>query len=290
MSSLSTIVIPTYNGLSLLKQHLASVEAALRSGDELLIVDDASTDETVPWLLKRFHAEPAQPVQSQANRVDPQLYVGTFSKGTVTGPAKVLQLATNGRFAKAVNTAVKTITTSTFLLLNNDVEPDSAVLTNLLQHFFDNKVFAVGCHEFENVERTIEGGKNLIWFERGVFQHARAGDFESGETAWVSGGSGMFDTNKWQTLGGFDEHFYPAYWEDTDLSFRARKQGWKTLFCKEAIVLHQHESSNTTEFGQLQIRKLSWQHQQYFTRKHASSWQLLQYYVWQPYWWWKMRT
>lgn len=279
MSSPVSVIIPTHNGRHLLQQHLTSVENMMRSSDELIIVDDASTDDTLNWLKKRY----------TASQVGPTRFSGSFSKGSHSVKVLILALTQNGRFAKAVNTAVEHTASPTFLLLNNDVEPDSQLLTTLVPLFFDNRVFGVGCHEYEDEARTIEGGKNRLWFERGIFQHARATEFSTGETAWVSGGSGMFDTNKWHILGGFDEEYYPAYWEDTDLSFRARKNGWKTLFCAEAVVLHQHETSNKSEFGQSNIRKLSWEHQKYFTRKHADAWQLLQYYIWQPYWWWKMQ-
>lgn len=274
-----TVIIPTYNGAGLLKKHLLGVESLLQSGDALLLIDDASTDDTVAWLTKRFSAVAAS---------DGGILRGSFSKGSETHPVLIIVNPTNQRFAQSINSAVRHVSTPLFLLLNNDVEPENDVLRKLTPWFNDATVFAVGCHEYESTDRKLEGGKNLLWFQRGVFQHARAQEFSSGETAWVSGGSGMFDTKKWLQLDGFDERFYPAYWEDTDVSFRARKQGWKILFCAEAVVHHQHETSNVTAFGRANIRQLSWQHQQHFSRKHASFWQLIQYYVWQPYWWWKM--
>jgi glycosyltransferase involved in cell wall biosynthesis len=45
MSSVS-VVIPNYNGKHLLEKHLPSVLSSMRSGDELLIIDDASTDDS----------------------------------------------------------------------------------------------------------------------------------------------------------------------------------------------------------------------------------------------------
>jgi GT2 family glycosyltransferase len=274
-----TVIIPTYNGISLLKKHLPDVESILHNGDELLIVDDASTDDSVAWLTKRY---------SVVATTDSKVFQGSFFRGSEAYPVLIIVNPTNQRFARSINSAVRLVSTSLFLLLNNDVKPEKDVLSKLTPCFNDRSVFAVGCHEYESTDRELEGGKNLLWFQRGVFQHARAQEFSSGETAWVSGGSGMFDTEKWLQLGGFDESFYPAYWEDTDVSFRARKQGWKILFCAEAVVHHQHETSNVAAFGRANIRQLSWQHQQYFTRKHASFWQLIQYYVWQPYWWWKL--
>lgn len=288
MSAPATVVIPTFNGRSLLAEHLSSVEKMLRGADQLLVIDDASTDDTIEWLQKRYTLQPIP--QNNTNSTDILEYRGALVQKHATCIVRVVSLANNVRFARAVNTAVRYVTTPVFLLLNNDVQPASDVLDVLTPLFYEDSVFAVGCHEYEDEKRSIEGGKNRLWFERGVFQHARADEFSSGPTAWVSGGSGMFATDKWQLLGGFDEAFYPAYWEDTDLSMRARKHGWKVLFSHEAVVYHYHETSNKKAFGDQKIRELSWRHQQYFTRKHANSWQLLQYYCWQPYWWWKMKV
>lgn len=284
-----TVIIPTYNGRHLLKNHLSSVEKILRADDQLLIIDDGSTDDSVSWLCKRYQAI-VSPLTNAAKHDHPDftLYSGTLTNESGQIVVQIVALAANIRFAKAVNLATQLVKSPFFLLLNNDVAPAADLLKKLLPAFADETVFAVGCHEYENQAQTIEGGKNVLWFERGIFQHSRAPEFTSGPTAWVSGGSGLFSREKWVTLGGFDLSYFPAYWEDTDLSFRARAHGWKILFRADAIVYHQHETSNQAEFGARQMRGLSWQHQRYFTRTHATIWQLIQYYLWQPYWWWKM--
>jgi len=279
MSSPTTVIIPTYNGVKLLEKHLPAVEAMLRDGDQLLIADDASTDDTVKWLIQRYNL-----------KSNSDTYSATFTNRSGHTTIRLIYHTTNVRFARIVNAAVDSVTTSTFVLLNNDVAPSKDILDTLLAFFNESATFAVGCHELEDASGTLHGGKNELWFERGIFQHARADEFSTGQTAWVSGGSGMFDTDKWKQLGGFDEHFYPAYWEDTDLSFRAHQHGWKTLFSVDAIVHHHHETTNARTFGNDEIARLSWQHQKYFTRKHANFWQLILYYLWQPYWWWKMRN
>ena len=286
MSAPTTVIIPTYNGVKLLEKHLPAVEAVLRDGDQLIIADDASSDESVEWLRRRYTLKPRTlPIDIP----DAVIYSNTFTNRSGQNSISLLRHNKNVRFAKNINIAVTLVTTSTFVLVNNDVSPAENILDILSSFFYESSVFAVGCHEIEHAADKVHGGKNSIWFERGIFQHSRAKTFTTGETAWVSGGSGMFATDKWRTLGGFDERFYPAYWEDTDLSFRAHQHGWKTLFAADAIVYHHHETTNAATFGNNEIARLSWQHQKYFTRKHANAWQLALYYVWQPYWWWKMK-
>src|SRR5690606_24971349 len=127
-------------------------------------------------------------------------------------------------------------------------------------------------------------GKNVLWFEKGLFQHSKANNFESGETAWASGGSALFSIKKWLVLGGFDDLFYPAYWEDVDLSYRARQNGWKVLFNANAVVYHKHETTNTTVFGNKMIENISWSNSFKFAWKHSNILQKLQFMVWYPYW------
>ena len=49
-----SIIIPTFNGLKLLKKNLPTVESLMIPGDELIVVDDASQDESASWLISRY--------------------------------------------------------------------------------------------------------------------------------------------------------------------------------------------------------------------------------------------
>lgn len=268
-----SVIIPTYNGLHLLKKHLESVITILRENDEIIIVDDCSTDGTQDYLVKRFDLE----------LVNKNLWVGTV--GALTSPVlKMIVPEENLRFAGACNLGALVASKDVLFLLNNDVSPKKDVLDFLIPHFDSVDCFAVGCKEYEQDEHGTVSGRNILWFERGRFMHAKARTMESGETAWVSGGSGVFDRAKWVLLGGFDKRFYPAYWEDIDLSFRARKKGWKVLFEERAIVFHKHESTNSAVFGQKKIDKMSLSNGTIFILKHASFAQYLQYLIWKPYW------
>jgi GT2 family glycosyltransferase len=269
-----TCIIPTYNGRQLLEKHLPAVEKALKKGDELLIADDASTDDTLIWLKQRYDLEETT-TSKNIERVN-AIFSGKHKDVDVT----VMSNIKNKRFAATCNEAALIAKHDLLLLLNNDVEPSKNIIDVLAPHFVNKDVFGVGCLEDEHGN---VGGKNILWFERGLFRHNRAPNFTTGETAWVSGGSGMFSKAKWEKLGGFDVGFYPAYWEDVDISFRARQKGWKILFDEKAHVEHIHESTNASVFGQQLMKKLSWRHGQYFTWKNGNLLQKLQFLLWWPY-------
>lgn len=276
-----TFLIPSYSGSELLKKHLPAVVKAADTGDQILIIDDASKDRSVPWLKRKYKLE----LSSENGNYD--VYDATQTLGSKKLFIKLIVLSQNSRFAAAVNLGFELANNNLIFLLNNDVSPEKNSRKKLIEIFHTQAdVFAVACLEYEGKDKTaLRSGKNQLWFERGLFHHSRANNFAFGSTAWASGGSAMFDRKKWLELNGFDLKFQPAYWEDIDISQRAKKRAWKVLFQPEAIVFHQHESTNSKVFTDLEIQKISFRHADRFTRKHADIWQLFAFILWRPYWW-----
>lgn len=280
-----SVIIPTYNGKKLLEKNLESVIDAMREHDELVIVDDCSTDDTVIWLVEKFQ------LIKDEDRAEFTEFVfrgmGEFSKKKIQ--VTLVQNKKNERFGASCNKGVKFCAHELLFVVNNDVKPHPQVFEKLIPHFLNmhgsaHQLFGIGCLEVQIVNGKEENaGKNTLWFQRGLFVHAKATQFTSGETAWVSGGSGMFNKHKWLELGGFDLRFYPAYWEDIDLSQRARERGWDVLFEADAVVEHHHESTNQTAFGRDQIEIMSFRNIILFTWLHTTFFQKIQMVLWMPY-------
>lgn len=302
-----SVIIPTFDGQHLLSQNLSAVMLSTRDGDELLIVDDASQDMTVEWLCQGFKLQEQRKPDLEDAFGQYRLFVGFYQSHGKKIAITLLANQKNLRFAVSCNRGVKQATHSLVWLINNDVTPAPDCLKHLVKHFVVTQpnqpiltnlakptgakpVFAVGCLEYEGKDnQALKAGKNRLWFAKGLYLHSKANDFEFGPTAWVSGGSGLFDRARFLKLGGFDAKFYPAYWEDIDLSFRARQKHWQVLFEPQAQVFHRHESTNKAVFGQEKIKHLSLSQQRYFTLKHANFWQKIQFLFWQPYWWRKFK-
>src|SRR6185436_15497475 len=66
------------------------------------------------------------------------------------------------------------------------------------------------------------------------------------QTDYLSGACLMLPKKVWSALGGFDERYAPAYYEDTDLAFRARESGFKTVYTPFSEVFHFEGQSNGT--------------------------------------------
>lgn len=291
-----SVIIPTYNGVGLLEKHLPALEKNLRKNDTLIIVDDASSDDTVTWLTQRYalsdkkQSDLSTTTFPHGYGISHSLGRDLFQFGAYTSiNVIVIGLSKNVRFAEAVNTAVLAVPTEWFLLLNNDVEVTKSTIPELLKCTGPN-VFGIAPLEYQDSVTGEKSGRNKLWFEKGLYHHSKADSFDSGPTAWVSGGSGLFHTQKWKDLGGFDLQYYPAYWEDVDISFSAKQRGWNVLFCADSVVLHQHETTNKQTFGEDNVARMSAAHARYFTWKHSTFLQKILFLLWQPYWRWKLRT
>lgn len=250
-----SIVIPNYNGRRLLEKNLPAVLAATKSWPaEVVVVDDASTDDSVGFLQKNY----------------PQIRV-------VVHPQ-------NLRFAAACNSGVAAASGKIVVLLNNDVAPEKDFLKPLLAHFANPQVFSVGCLEKDIVNgRVILSGRAEGEFTRGFLTHWRAADQTKTTTLWTTGGSMAVDRQKWLDLGGMDRLFRPAYWEDIDLSWRARQKGWQILFEPRSVVNHHHESTNIPAFGRPQMKVFAYKNQFLFVWKNSHAGLLGRHFLWLPY-------
>lgn len=246
MKSVS-IVIPNYQKLPLIK-HLPDVIAAAK-GNEIIVVDDASPDDTVAYVRKHF----------------PRV--------------KLVVNKTNQRFAVSCNNGVQAAKGKIVILLNSDVAPKPDFLKFLLPRFNRPDIFAVSCLE---IQKSGVSGRNHCQFKRGFLIHSAA-PIGSGSNCWATGGSSAFDRKKYLKLGGMDPLYQPAYWEDIDLSWRARQQGFKILFEPQSQVFHNHETTNVSVFGQKKMGIMAFRNQFLFVWKNIRGQQLLEHWLWLPY-------
>jgi len=235
-----SIVIPNWNGVYLMEKHLQkAIDAS--DGAQIVVADDCSTDGSVDYLKKNF----------------PNVVVVTNRK--------------QSGFAVNVNSGVVHATGDIVVLLNTDVEPEKGYLDPLIKHFSDKEVFAVGCLEKSWEQgKTVLRGRGIARWEKGFYIHER-GEVDKTDTAWVSGGSGAFRRSMWNVLGGMDILYTPFYWEDIDLSYRARKTGWKTVFEPKSIVGHYHEEGKIKqEFSPVDVKRIVYRNQFTFIWKNVT--------------------
>lgn len=260
MKSGVSIVIPTWNGLELLKQFLPSViQAAHRyyAPTEIIIVDDGSTDDTIGWLASEGFVE--------AQKAEIAVATEAGSRAAPHTALKFLRNESNRGFGETCNRGVETAACPLVFLLNNDVEvaPDS--IAPLVENFDDAQVFSAHCHVF-NFESGQECGTGKLGgFSKGFIRVHRSYVPANGSelkqsrhalySMFASGGSAMFDRRKFLELGGFDALLLPAYWEDVEISYRAWKRGYTVLYEPRSVVRHRI-SSTMRKANQRRMRRI----------------------------------
>lgn len=70
-------------------------------------------------------------------------------------------------------------------------------------------------------------------------------------------------------LGGFDPLYRPAYWEDTDLSYRAWKRGWKVIYEPRSVMYHKIAATLDELYGRPRMTRLIARNGVLFTVKNC---------------------
>ena len=210
-----SIVIPTWNGRGLLARYLPSVlaecdrlAAAHGRFPEVIISDDGSTDGTAAWLAAAFPA------------------------------VRCVSSPVNQGFGPAVNAGVAAAHGAIIALLNNDAELLPGALGPALPAFSDPALFGVTLRA-EAPDGAFATGGKLGRFRRGFWEAWRNYDGWAGSSFALVGGFCVFRRDAFLALGGFDPLLAPYYWEDLDLSYRARKRGAEIRYLPHPAVRHE---------------------------------------------------
>jgi GT2 family glycosyltransferase len=243
----TTIIIPNFNGVELLKKNLPQVIRAYRYKRntiiEIILVDDGSTDSSIAYVRKNF----------------PEV--------------KIVSHKINRGFIASVNTGARSARGDLLVLLNTDVFPNEDFLEQAIPHFNRTEVFAVSLHE-------TGYGWSRGKFEDGFIVHAPGSESEkTHDTFWVSGGSGVFRRSYWMKLGGMDEKLLsPFYWEDVDICYRAAKRGWSLLWEPRAKVVHEHEAT-MSKISQDYKRRIQERNQLILVWKNITSFRIFRKHI-----------
>ncbi len=215
-----SVVIANHNG----ERHLPVVLSALRAqsfGDfEVIVVDDASRDDSA-LLVERDFPE----VRLIVNRAN-----AGFAVTCNTGAA-----AADGRYV---------------VMLNSDTEPAPQWLEALAVACVQNPAAAAVASKMLLFDkRTVlhttgdTMGRDGLAHNRGAWERDN-GQYDAGRAIFSAcGGAAAYRRDIWQALGGFDEHFW-MYLEDVDYGFRAQLAGFGSAYAPDARVYHHLSGSS----------------------------------------------
>lgn len=232
----TVVVIPSWNGIRLLDPCLAALRRQTYRDFCIVVVDDASTDNTFQFLKDRFP------------EVD------------------TLRLPQNVGFARAVNRglrhAVARYNPQFIAVLNNDTVPEPEWLAALVQRAKKNEMIAAVTSNmfFADHPGVVNSqGGTLDWngdgYDVNFGMKREEGKQTSSPVFGACWGASLLRASALADIGLLDEAF-GAYFEDLDWSWRAHLLGYEIHFEPGAEILHEHSATyRTRQYKKLYLCK-----------------------------------
>lgn len=243
----TSIVIPTYNQLELLRKCIASIAAHTETPYEIIVVDDASTDGT-----------------------------GAYLQG-LGGQVRYRVLDANRGFSGAVNVGMMMAKGNTIALLNNDVQVTEGWLDHMLACLqSDESIGMVGpVTNYIGGEQQIEvASDNLSDMRKFARERYRSHAGQWQPTDRLVGFCLLFRRRLFEEIGYFDEGFEIGNYEDDDYNVRVRLNGKQLMIAQDTFVYH-YGSASMRELGD-RLREINGRNQAYYAEKWRNPNALLQ--------------
>jgi GT2 family glycosyltransferase len=217
-----SVIIPNWNGARYLPACLDSLRAQTLQPLEVLLVDNASTDDSLQ-LVRSGYPE-----------------------------ASVIPLSQNRGFTAAVNAGVARARGTFVALLNQDAQASPQwvqELTRVAQAHPEvggiaSKILLADKRDHFH-SAGDEYGVDGIGINRGVWQQDE-GQYDREEAVFgACGGAAAYRRNAFIQVGGFDETLF-MYYEDVDVAWRLQIAGWPAMYAPGAVVFHQLSSGGGT--------------------------------------------
>ncbi|NRB72591.1 MAG: glycosyltransferase, partial [Xanthomonadales bacterium] len=218
-----SIIIPAYNELAYTAACLKSIaNSPCDTAFEVIVVDDESSDETAATLSE---LEGLRFLRNEQN----QGFIRSCNRGAAEARGDYV------------------------LFLNNDTQVQPGWLDTLLATFEQYPEAGLVGARLVYPDGTLQECGGMVFSDGSGWNYGR-GDHPDRpeyqavrEVDYCSGACIALPSVLWQELGGFDEHYAPAYYEDTDLAFKVRAAGRKVYVQPATTVVHFEGISSGTD-------------------------------------------
>jgi GT2 family glycosyltransferase len=221
-----SVIISTYGNLDITLNCLKSIAgSAPASAIEVLVVDDAY---------------PGEEDMSQL--------------GEIAG-VRFIRNETNLGFLRSCNHAATLARGRYLYMLNNDTLVLSDAIDSLVRLLDARQDIGMAGSKLVFPDGKLQEAGGIIWSDAAGSNYGRGDDPNLPqynylrEVDYCSGASLMVRRELFEELGGFDEFFLPAYYEDVDLAFRARQRGLKVVYEPRSVIVHLEGMSHGTDTG-----------------------------------------
>jgi GT2 family glycosyltransferase len=225
------VVVPNYNGAGFIGDCLDALLAQERPPDDVVVVDNGSTDDSADVIAAGWPS------------------------------VRVVRSATNLGFAGGVNLGVRATDAPLVAVLNSDAIVDRRWLAELLRAPRPDDVWAWGSVLVAEETGRIESAGDLCSNLGLASKHLRDQPLDALPDAPYDvfappGAAPLYRRDVFDALGGYEERFF-LYYEDVDLSFRARLRGHRALMVPSARVRHALGRSGTAPVQRFYISRNS---------------------------------
>ncbi len=209
-----SVIVLNYNGRQWLEPCLSALAAqADAPAFETLLVDNGSSDDSVPFVTERFPS------------------------------VRILGNGRNLGFAAGNNAGARAARGDTLVFLNNDTIPAVDWLARLHAASTEapDRDLVTSRIVFLDRPDVVDSAGDGYLRAGGAFKHGHgaytSGFTSSREVFGACGAAFLIRREVFERLKGFDEDFFMVY-EDVDLSYRARLAGYRCWYAADAVVRH----------------------------------------------------
>jgi O-antigen biosynthesis protein len=209
-----SVIIPIYGKFDYTLRCLASIAINLPQVEfEVIIVDDCSPDHSRDFLSKVYGIH-------------------------------VVRNKNNQGFINSCNIGARVAKGRYLYFLNNDTEVFPGWMDELLRTFENFPGTGLAGSKLLFPDGRLQEAGCVVWNDGSAWNFGRFQDKNNPifnyarEVDYCSGASIMIPKQLFDELNGFDIHYYPAYYEDSDIAFRVRAKGFRVIYQPMSEVVH----------------------------------------------------
>ena len=173
--------------------------------------------------------------------------------GAVGGLVRCITHELNEGFIRNCNLSARHASGRYVVLLNNDTIILDGWLDELLAPFKRFADVGLTGSKLLMPDGSLQEAGGIVWQDASAWNFGRGQDPTLPEfnyvkdVDYVSGAAIAIPKQVWDDIGGFDERYVPAYFDDSDLAFALRAKGLRTLYAPGSQLIHHEGITHGTD-------------------------------------------